>query len=154
MRIQERNQKNAALFALINEAVPIRDMRLATLKLQQNNQQLAKVVDAVASAEPRNSLLQVFADATTGFGTSGVIPKELHLRLAIETASPTPDKTWANSTLRMTVEAADGTMASQAHEALRTSQRLTKVESLGLIKVGELTRSEMIATPNAEVLLP
>lgn len=154
MRVQERNQKNAALIALMNEAVPIRDMRLEALRLQQNNQQLAKIVDAVASAEPRDSLLQVFADATTGFGATGVVPRELHLRLAIETQESSTDTSWARPSLRMTVEATDGSLASEAHEALRSSGRLSEVEALGLIKVGDVTRSDIVAIPLAEVLLP
>lgn len=153
MRVQERSQKNAALFALMNEAIPIREMRLETLRLQQSNQQLKKVVEAVATAEPRNSLLQAFADATTGFGQTGVVPKEMHLRLAMETSGE-PAKPWAQSTLRLTVEATDGSLASQAHEVLRESKRFTDVEAHGLVKVGDVTRSEITAIPLAEVLLP
>jgi hypothetical protein len=154
MRVQERNVKSAALYALMNEAVPVRDMRLETLKLQQRNQQLASIVDAVATAEPRDSLLQTFADATTGFGTSGVVPKEIHIRLAVEAPGSRTDNSWASSTLRMTVEAIEGSLLPQAHETLRGSKRLGEVETLGLIKIGDLTRSEITATPRAEVLLP
>lgn len=154
MRLQERKQQTAALRSLMNEAVPVREMRLEALRLQQRNQQLAKVIDAVASAKPHDSLLQAFADATTRLGRSGVTPKEMHLRLAIESSGSTSPNHWAEPKLKMTVEANDGLLASQAEELLNQTARFTNVEVQGLVKVGDVTRSEVVAIPLAEVLLP
>jgi hypothetical protein len=154
MRWQERELRQLALRDLMAKAVPIRDQRLESLQLHQSNEQLKKIVTAVASAEPRDSLLQSFAALTEGVVSIGFQPRQLHLRLAIEPVDGSSSAVWAKPTMQMTVESEDDSLAVRAHESLANEDRFKDVQTLGVSKLGKVTRTDLVAIPRAEALLP
>jgi len=154
MRWQERETRRRSIFDLMAQAIPVRDQRLESLKLQQNNEQLSKVLTALASAEPRDTLLQSLAAVTEGVVDFGLTPRQLHLRLAVESADGAAVPVWATGMMQMTVETNDDSLAVRAHEAISSEERFVNVQTKGLSKFGELNRTELVAVPRAEVLLP
>ena len=154
MRWQERETRRRSIFDLMAQAIPVRDQRLESLKLQQNNEQLSKVLTALASAEPRDTLLQSLAAVTEGVVDFGLTPRQLHLRLAVESADGASIPVWATAMMQMTVETNDDSLAVRAHEAISSEERFVNVQTKGLSKFGELNRTELVAVPRAEVLLP
>ena len=154
MRWQERETRRRSIFDLMAQSLPVRDQRLEALKLQQSNEQLGKVLAALASAEPRDTLLQSLAAVTEGVVDFGLTPRQLHLRLAVESADGAAVPVWATAMMQMTVETNDDSVAVRAHEAISNQERFVNVQTKGLSKLGELTRTELVAVPRAEVLLP
>ncbi len=154
MRWQEREKRRLMLFDLMAQAVPVRDQRLESLKLQQSNKQLKKIIEAAASAQPRDTMLQSLASVTEGVVDFGLKPRQLHLRLAVESATGVTIPTWATPMMQMTVETEDNALAGRAHEAIASEQRFENIETMGLSKLGLITRTELVAIPRAEVLLP
>jgi len=154
MRWQERETRRQSIFDLMAQAIPVRDQRLEALKLQQSNEQLGKVLAALASAEPRDTLLQSLAAVTQGVVDFGLTPRQLHLQLAVESADGAAVPVWATAMMQMTVETNDDSVAVRAHEAISSEERFVNVQTKGLSKLGELTRTELVAVPRAEVLLP
>ncbi len=153
-RWQQRGHQRLALKELMTTATPIRDHRLEALRLQQSTEQMKKLMAAVASARPRDSLLQSLAATTEGVVDFGLQPRQLHLRLAVEPRLDRPDANWAVATMKMTVETKDDSLAIRAHESISDDERFGEIKSLGLSKLAGVTRTELIATPRAEVLLP
>ena len=154
IRWREREQKRASLAELMAQALPIRDWRLESLRLQQSNAQLAKIVVAVASAEPRDSMLQSLAAVTEGVTDFGLTPRQLHLRLAVEPTGEAANSGWAAATMKVTLETKTDALALRAHESIAREDRFTDIKTLGISKLGNLTRAELVGIPHAEVLLP
>ncbi|MGV3483751.1 MAG: hypothetical protein ACO1RT_04980 [Planctomycetaceae bacterium] len=153
-RWQHRERQAIAMKKLMEQALPIRDKRLESLRLQQGNQQLQRIVDAVASAQPRDSLLQSFAAATEGALEAGLTPRQLHIRLAIEPPNESSMPSWAIPAMKMTLESDTDTPAIRAHEAISKEDRFTDMKTQGLSRIGEITRTDLVGMPVAEVLLP
>lgn len=153
-RWQQRERQRLSLHNLMSEALPIRDKRLESLRLQQSNQQLKAIVEAVESAEPRDSLLQTLAAVTEGVVDFGLEPRQLHIRLAVEPPAHVPTPAWANASMKMTVETSDDSLAIRAHESIANEERFENVKTLGLSRLGDVTRTDLVAVPRAEVLLP
>lgn len=153
-RWQQRERQRVALSNLMKQAIPIRDKRLESLRLQQSNQQLKIIVDAVASAQPRDSLLQSLAAVTEGVVDFGLEPRQLHIRLAVEPPSLSSTPAWASPLMKMTLETDDDSLAIRAHEAIAGEDRFDDVKTVGLSRLGATSRTDLVAVPVSEVLLP
>ncbi len=151
-RWHDRQCSQASLDILMQTAIPVRDNRIQALKLQQSNEQLSKMIAAVQTARPRDSVLQSLAAVVESVSDFGLRTRHFHLRLATERVAG--DTETATASMRLTVETADDSVAVNAHDAIADEDRFCNTQTVGLTKIGDVTHAELVATPRSEVMLP
>jgi hypothetical protein len=153
-RLQSQKEQTRSLHELASRAMPVDEYRRTATLLDESNAIVEQAIEAVESARPNDSLLQGLAAAAQASVTKGLQPRQLHLRLAVEQPDGLNASALAQSHLRMMTETNDAAIVSTISDLFDDELRFTDLKIESVAPVGETVRTEMVATPRTEAILP